>query len=253
MTGSFPAMNLSVLAAVETLGLKPVLVSSVGASNFGANDPYFSWLDMEAALVAAEIFHTRSVAASLGGGEDIGRGLAPVGRRLLREAVERNDVRLIQHDQVEESIAERLKIYREGCGEGEIAAYLNVGGGVASLGHSLNSELVPTGLTLRLPRRNFPARGVLIQLGLEGVPVIHLLNIERLRRRYGLTSAQGTLPAPGVGAVYGDTRYGLAETGVSALFLSVVLGWLYLADRKRTALGTLVVASETANDGGEQP
>ena len=41
MTGSFPAINLSTLAALETFGAKPVLISSVGASNFGATDPFF--------------------------------------------------------------------------------------------------------------------------------------------------------------------------------------------------------------------
>ena len=56
-TGSFPGMNIGVLAALEVLHLNPIIITSVGSSNFGANDPYFTWLDMENILYKSNVFH----------------------------------------------------------------------------------------------------------------------------------------------------------------------------------------------------
>src|SRR5690606_6864318 len=50
MSGSFPAMNLHLCAAMETLGVKPVIIASAAGSQWGANHPDFLWLDMEQAL-----------------------------------------------------------------------------------------------------------------------------------------------------------------------------------------------------------
>ena len=44
-TGSFPALNLATCAALETLGLKPILISSVTSSSWGANNPNLTWID----------------------------------------------------------------------------------------------------------------------------------------------------------------------------------------------------------------
>ncbi|MEZ5145840.1 MAG: poly-gamma-glutamate system protein [Bacteroidales bacterium] len=95
-TGSFPALNISVRwQPSKPLQIKPVIITSVGASNFGANDPYFTWLDMESYLYDAGVFHNKSVAASIGGGFDLGRGLSPEGRNLIENAIHRNKVDFI--------------------------------------------------------------------------------------------------------------------------------------------------------------
>lgn len=237
-TGSFPALNLSALAALETLETRPVLVSSVGASNFGATDPWFTWLDMERRVVEAGILTTRSVAASLGGGNDSGRGLSPKGRELLRQAIARNGIPLIAEEQLEGSIRERTEIYREGCAPAPVAAYLNVGGGVASLGHSLNVDLVPTGASHHLPLRNYPNRGALLRFAAEGVPVIQLLNLRRLHHRYGLGGGEDEVPPPGQGDVYGEMRYGMARVVLATLAILGALLGLYAWDQKLHALGT---------------
>ena len=41
-TGSFPALNIAVLSASKVLELEPIIISSVGASMFGATDPDFT-------------------------------------------------------------------------------------------------------------------------------------------------------------------------------------------------------------------
>ena len=66
MTGSMPGANIAVLTACKSLGLYPVTISSVGASQWGANQIDFTWLDMEKILFDREIIPSQSVAASIG-------------------------------------------------------------------------------------------------------------------------------------------------------------------------------------------
>jgi poly-gamma-glutamate system protein len=217
VTGSFPALNVAVLAAVESLGGHAVSIASVGASMWGANDPSFTWLDMERVLVEKGILQSRSVAASLGGGEDRGRGLSPEGRRLIREAVRRNGVALIEEETLEESIARRMQIYDERRGERQFAVYINVGGGLASLGASENGRLVRPGLNIGLGLHNFPRKGVMILMAERGVPVIHLLDLLDLARENGLPVAPIPLPEAGEGEIFTHTQYHAA--GVSLVLL----------------------------------
>ena len=83
LNGSLPALNIEVLAACKVLGATPVIISAVSSGMWGANDPRLTWLDIEALLNRNGILEFKSVAASLGGDGDIGRGLSPEGRALV--------------------------------------------------------------------------------------------------------------------------------------------------------------------------
>lgn len=238
MSGSFPGLNISVYAALETLKLNPIAITSVGASNFGANDPYFTWLDMEDVLYTSNIFHNRSVAASIGGGADIGRGLSPEGRKLIEKAIERNDVEFIHEKHLENSIARRMEIYKEHSKGNPIKAYINVGGGIASLGNTINGKLIPPGLTEYLPMRNFPVRGVIIEMGMQEIPIIHLLNISQILTEYGLPTSPVPLPEPGVGEIFVQKKYSVVVTAIATLILIVVILLVYFSERKHHALGS---------------
>jgi poly-gamma-glutamate system protein len=240
-SGSFPGMNLSVMAAFETLNLKPVVITSVGSSNFGANDPYFTWLDMESLLVDAGIFRNKSVAASIGGGNDIGRGLSPEGRELIVRAIERNQVEFIHEKFLENSISKRMEIYEKYSTNSKIKAYINVGGGIASLGNTINGQLIPSGLTEHLPMSNYPLHGVIIQMGRKGIPIIHLLNIDQLLAKYGLPDNPVPMPDPGEGGIFIQKKYNLLITSFSMAVLVTVIIFIYLAERKRHRLGTEIV------------
>ena len=245
MTGSFPGLNISVLAALETLNMNPIVISSVGSSNFGANDPFFTWLDMENILNKSNIFHSRSVAASIGGGSDVGRGLSPEGRNLITNAIERNNIKFINEKHLEESISKRLEIYDEYSKGQPIKAYINVGGGIASLGNTINGKLIPPGLTQFLPMRNFPVRGVIIQMGLEEIPIIHLLNINTLLAKYGLPASPVPLPEPGVGEIFIQKKYSIIVTSIATLILIIVIIFVYFGERKHHRLGTDAVPLTT--------
>ncbi len=242
-TGSFPALNIAVIAALETLHLNPIIITSVGASNFGANDPYFTWLDMERELNNSGIFTSRSVAASIGGGNDNGRGLSPEGRELILKAIQQNNAEPIVEKHLEESISRRLQIYDSIRNNHPIKAYINVGGGIASLGNTINGRLIPAGLTQYLPMRNYPVRGVIIEMGRKKIPIIHLLNIDKIISDYGLPVNPVPLPEPGDGGIYSEKRYNLTITSIATGVLVIVIIFVFLVERKQHILGTDVVAN----------
>ncbi len=207
VSGSFPGLNISLFAAMETMELRPVVITSVGASNWGANSPDFTWLDMESLFFDQGIFHTRSLAATFGGGNDMGRGLSPTGRKLLHESITRNDVPFIEPKNIEDAIAQRMTFYESSSRGRPYSLYINVGGGVASVGSSHNRTLLKPGLNFDLGAHNWPRKGTLILFSEKGVPVVHLLRMITLARENGLPVAPDFQPQPGEGEIFVRDMY----------------------------------------------
>jgi poly-gamma-glutamate system protein len=237
-TGSFPGMNIAVHSAFQTLKLKPIIITSVGASNWGANDPNYTWLDMERALFNAGVFKNKSVAASIGGGLDRGRGLSPEGRQLIIDAIERNKVEFINEEHLESSIHKRLEIYDKHRKKEKVKAFINVGGGISSIGSVENAKFIPNGLTKNLPMKNFPVRGLLIQMAEKNIPVIHLLNVNQLAQEYGLQINPTPLPRPGEGEIFIQKRYSVLLTAGVTFFLVLAIAFVFFMERRRHQLGT---------------
>ncbi|MGE3671622.1 MAG: poly-gamma-glutamate system protein, partial [Polyangiaceae bacterium] len=85
VSGSFPALNTSAFAALQTLGANPIVVASAASSEFGANNVGYVWLDMESTLREKKLIGFHSSAASVGGIDDRGVGMSDTGRALLEE------------------------------------------------------------------------------------------------------------------------------------------------------------------------
>jgi hypothetical protein len=125
MSGSFPALNICTYAACETLGVKPLVISSASASQWGANVPALLWPDMERTLrnkgktvpiidatgrpkldekgeptLREEgLFAITSIARSIGGHQDRGLGLDEDGLRLVKASIERNGLQPFRLEQ----------------------------------------------------------------------------------------------------------------------------------------------------------
>ncbi|MGD8395560.1 MAG: poly-gamma-glutamate system protein, partial [Candidatus Eiseniibacteriota bacterium] len=234
MTGSFPALNISAIAAAEEMGLLPLVITSVGASMWGANDPNFTWLDIESLLVERGLLHTRSLAASLGGSNDRGRGLSPRGRQLLRDAIERNGIDVIDEPTVDESIARRIEIFDREAEPRGIRAYINIGGSSASIGTSLNGNLIAAGLNRTLPNLNWTQRGVLHHYARRRVPIIHMLRIRTIAARHGFAVTPEVVPAIGEGEIFHREAYDLRIV-VPAFVIYTLLCFGVLRSRHRAA------------------
>ena len=197
-TGSFPAFNICVGAALDSLEVRPLIIASATASQYGANQPEWMWLDMERHLHDKGLMSGRSSATTIGGGADRGLGMSAEAIEHVRQVASRNGVPLLPAARRAEAVAERLAHYRQLAAGRPIKAYINVGGGVASTGGEQGKHLFRAGL-------NSPESVaaeidcVMAQFAREGVPVIHLNQAKELAASLGFPVAPTRLPAVGEG------------------------------------------------------
>jgi poly-gamma-glutamate system protein len=225
ISGSFPALAIASYTAAKVLNLKVIAISSVAASNWGANIPNLTWLDMERILYNAGIIPQVSVAASLGGTGDRALGMSEKSIEMLHQAIKRNKMRLIEANSMKESIDARVAIYREIAGGDAIAAYINLGGGTVSVGTVTGKKLYRPGLDRRPPPAALSIDSVMSRFAREGVPIIHMVYIERLAERYGLPKRPTTMPYIGEGPIFGKLKYNL---GLAVANLVLLLFILYI-------------------------
>jgi poly-gamma-glutamate system protein len=185
-SSSFPALIIASLSAARVMGLEPLVISSLGASEWGANIPAFNWLDMEECLRRAGLLDVRPIALAVGGDEDVGRDMSPAGRELLRARIRGSGIPFIEKPDLRANVEERLRLYEEAAHGRPIKAFVNIGGSWANIG--TNAEVLK--LRPGLLRDAFVPppgeRGVLQAMAAKKIPVIHLLNIKGLTERYGL-------------------------------------------------------------------
>ena len=182
------------------------------------------------------IFHHRSVAASAGGSKDVAANISSEGRMLIEQAIARNDVTFINEPTLEASRSKRMALYEEWA-TGPVAAYVNVGGGVASMGPLSNREFLVPGLNTAEELKNRPASGIIFTMAQADIPVIHLLDIRELAGEYGLPVAPVPLPRVGEGRIYRDNRFEglLAALALVVVATSVAVVWRRLAKRAKGA------------------
>lgn len=236
VSGSFPALNVSLYAALATLRLDPIVISSISASQWGANLPQFLWLDMERVLYERKVIPFRSVAASLGGADDRAAGVSEEGLKLLRRAIARTKLPLIDPENYAESVVERMALYRDLAAGKPIRAYVNVGGGTSSVGTKASKFAFQPGINRHTPPRAALIESVMARFLDEGVPVIHFLQVNRMAERFGLPVSPQVRPLVGTGQVFLQRRY---HPWLTAGALAVVIASLFLfvrSGRGRMAL-----------------
>ena len=234
-SGSFPGLNVAVAAAVQTLEATPVVVTSVMASQFGANQPDYTWLDMERLLRENQVLRVSSAAATLGGPADRGRGMSRESRALARAAIVRSGVPQLTAKRLAGSIEERMSLYRKNSPTNPITAYINVGGGVASCGGSAGKVQFRQGLNREVVAASGSAAGssappeavdcVALRFLRQGVPVIHLSDTSAIARQCGMPLEEmGTTAAVGTGPLYASIG---PSRGGALLLLSTILTALH--------------------------
>ncbi|MGB3050842.1 MAG: poly-gamma-glutamate system protein [Polyangiales bacterium] len=251
LSGSFPAVNVAVYSAIHELGIEPIIISSTAASQYGANDPNFTWLDMEAALRRSQVFPYKSVAASLGGVGDDAIGLTKRGRTMLQRAIERNKIPALaeiepkdRRPEIEDDtekgglnltlvdqdrVRERLRVYHEVAGDRPIKAYVNVGGGTVSVGTKVGKRKFVPGVNTRPPKgiEDMPPSvlGAFLELGIPG---IHLTQMIELAETYGLEIAPRVTPEVGTGDIFQKRQ---ANRWLAGIALALILLSLFLVAR----------------------
>jgi poly-gamma-glutamate system protein len=227
-TGSFPALDIATYTAAEAMGLRPTIISSATSSQYGANHPELMWPDMEKLLFEKGLIQSRSIATSIGGVGDRGVGMTEDVLEQLLEAIDRNGVPLLRKDSLAEAVAERMRLYDEAAGDEDYVAYINVGGGSASVRGTKGNAVLGDGIVFpnavdlsgvkECAAREFLQRGV---------PVINLINAINLAETYGLAVAPVTKVPVGEGQVYGRTVY-RKSWAVAGILLILTAAWLIM-------------------------
>lgn len=180
-SGSFPALLLSSIAALETMELKPLLIVSLGSSTWGANHPDNPWPVLAAELRRGGFIRHQSDYYTLGGDGELGHGFSPEGEALLRTAAKDAGVELLTTGSLEEMIDLKSEL----LDRHQPRLFVSIGGSHANLGNALEVLKLQTGM---VPSTDveIAGNGVIGTSMRKNIPVIHMLNIRALSSMVGI-------------------------------------------------------------------
>jgi poly-gamma-glutamate system protein len=190
LSGSFPGLNLAVLAAAKALRLHVRAVASPTASMYGANRSDWTWTDMMRHLAVSGWLEGVEWSVTAGGGQDLGTGLLEADLQTLLPILERSGAPVLSGDNLAEMSEQRWAFYWAG---NPIKAFVNVGGA-----HATTGDCAPPAQWNGWLQRSWTCRGVpglLWRFRTANVPTFHMLNIKELALRYGLPI--DPIPLPG--------------------------------------------------------
>ena len=203
-SGSFPTLNLAVLAAGEAMNVKVIYIASMGASTFGANQPQFTFPDMVCRLYLDGRLQTPPALITPGGDYDCGGEMFEEEKE---EALARIASYGVADIMQERDFAANLKA-REDLYEtlGPISCFVGVGGNITTIG--LEEDKMKAGVMVPYTVTSVRSDDGLLQYyNAHGLPVLHLLNIKQLAAQYGLPFDPETIVPPGQSALYYHTVY----------------------------------------------
>ena len=216
MTGSMPGANIAVLMACEAMELEYILISSLGASSWGATDMNLSWPKMEKILYDNNLISKVSDKFTYGGGADyLKRGTRYrkiYGGESKRVSIDSLMISLhpnktmddlfilhgLSNDEVlndstgtilKTSINQRISFYEKSCSDGSLScfdAYVNVAGGVASFGYKGKNKLkdnfgyVKANDVLDILPSFEKRNSVMAKFSESNIPLINITEIEKL-------------------------------------------------------------------------
>ncbi|MBE6973299.1 MAG: poly-gamma-glutamate system protein [Ruminococcaceae bacterium] len=204
-SGSFPGMNLAVVAACESMNVELVCICSVGASTYGANNPELTFPEMMYRLNQSGLVHTQSAAVTMGGHQDVGSDMDQELADQIRQRLTDLGLDLVENADFHENLELREALYLQ---DGPINCFVAVGGNLTSLGRG--EAGVSLGQGVLHPERSLrvDASSGLVQRYLaRGIPVINLLNVKKIMADYSMPYDPLQWPPIGQSAVYSHIRY----------------------------------------------
>ena len=178
-SGSFPGMDLAVVAACESMEVDLVCIASVGASTYGATDPELTFPEMLWRLEQDGLIKTSSAAVTMGGDDDIGANM--MDQELVQEIRARlleKGLSLVEEPDFQKNLVWRERLYQE---KGPIDCFVAVGGNLTSMGLGESGISLGQGVLHPLRTPVLDGNSGLVQRYLaQGLPVINLLNIRKL-------------------------------------------------------------------------
>lgn len=205
-SSSFPALIVAVMSAAKVLDLDLLMINSLGASQWGANNPDFHWLDMLNCLLESGVLDSRPIGLSLGGEKDTGEDMSPEGNSFLTKEITTSGIPFIQEPNLRANVEARMRLYEENAGENPIKAFINIGGSWANMGTDAEVLKLRPGLVKISQLPSLENRGIIFEMASLNIPVIHLLFIRGLTEKYGLSWDPVPLPVPGKEKIFQRPR-----------------------------------------------
>lgn len=208
-SGSFPGLILATLSACKATRVKPLLIYSIGASEYGATISNFTFIDMLEILNKNDIIPYQLLAVSMGGNNDQAEAmLFPDSQKVIRDIAKSSDVFFIDTDNLVDNINKRKELYEASAGSKPISMFVNIGGASANYGNTTASITYPNGLIMNGPKiPDNPERGLIFEYQSLNIPVVHLLNIRDLALKNGIPVDPTPLPEIGQSQVFFELRY----------------------------------------------
>ncbi|MBS7525184.1 poly-gamma-glutamate system protein [Fusibacter paucivorans] len=204
-SGSFPAMNIAVLAAADVMDLEVIPITSVGASTYGANNPALTFPEMMHALYRDGLITTDSLIVTMGGDFDTGANMMPEDADVIRQRLKDDGYNLYEEPDLALNVRARLLHY------GDMQALVIVGGNVTSAGTTADALTLGQGLLMPslLTYDTAPSTddGVIQYALADTVPVIYYLNIKKIVDSYGMPFDPIAQDAIGEGRIYETVYY----------------------------------------------
>ncbi len=251
ITGSTPAANLALYAALKVIEAKPIIITANGSAMYGANRENFTWLDIERVLNEKGLINFKSIYASFGGNDDRGKGLSDVGLENLANSITRNNVKLIHGKSLRENIELREKAYSNSLPEGtRYKAFVNIGSGLANVGSAINAKLVNNGVNRKLAEKEFSNPGVMFSFAKKGVPVIHTFRVRPLAEKYGMPVAVSKsekpfeMQTPGEGEIFSSVINNPTVIAICFIVLLIAIAAVVVFDRHDRKFAKNIVAHE---------
>ncbi len=204
-SGSFLGGDIAAIAAAEALGANVILIPSMGASQYGANDLELPLIDVLELLLAKGVIHSRPIAAVIGGSSGTGRNMEPGSPDLLRAAIKRHGVLLIDHPMLKTMVDQLTVLVDNALGSrDQLKLMVKVGGSVISTGNCAENLNYSTEVRPRTDPCTGTTPGLLYLQGTERVPIIHVIDMTGMTKEMGLPYDPRPLPTVGSNeAVYG--------------------------------------------------
>lgn len=222
-SGSFPALNIAASAAAEVMNLKVLIMASIGASSYGANNPSLTYVDMAEYLYQKGYFSFRPEYISLGGSNDIGMEMPEDIKEEIITRMENLNKTIIYEPDFKKNISLRKSIFKKGGLN--MKAFINVGGNLVSMGQEGATFPNKNGLITKKNLVYSDDMGLLDYFLNQNIPVIQILDIKRLAYKYGLPVDPIGVPPIGSGDVYLQKEYNLIIPIISVVVSLLILSF----------------------------
>ncbi|OLR65208.1 poly-gamma-glutamate system protein [Peptoniphilus porci] len=220
LTGSFTGLNLACIAASEAMNLDITIISSMGASTYGSNQPQLTFPDIIDNLFNDGYIKENSSLVTLGGYDDVAYDIPDTIKNKVIENYKDRKLNIYINDNFNENVLKKIEVLNS---NGNPSAFITIGGNF-SFGDNDGSEIVLKEGILKKPKNLDPFsknKGLINYYLNKNITTISFINIKKLMSDYGMPYDPWTWESTGKSSIYYKYSYNSFAI-ISVIILSTV-------------------------------